>query len=197
MSWQGHAPRGSRHTERMKAAPWLPPLLAGLLVLGLLSLLLLPGSPDRDPTAVGRTPPNFALQSLDGETVELAALRGRPVVLNFWASWCLPCREEAPLLRELQARSGVQGGNVQVLGILYSDREDAARRFVAEYALNYPSLLDPGSRVALDYRVAGVPETLFLDAQGVVRSRVRGSFTEEELRGYLDSIGVSLPLAAR
>lgn len=173
----------------MKAVPWLPPLLAGLLVVGLLALLLLPGSPDRDPTAVGRTPPNFALQSLDGETVELAGLRGRPVVLNFWASWCAPCREEAPLLRDLQA----SGSDVQVLGILYSDREDAARRFIAEHALNYPSLLDPGSRVALAYRVAGVPETLFVDAQGVVRARVRGSFTAEELGGYLGRIGVVPP----
>ncbi|WP_338014417.1 TlpA disulfide reductase family protein, partial [Deinococcus cavernae] len=87
--------------------------------------------------------PEFSLISLDEQTVTLASLKGQPVVVNFWASWCVPCRQEAPLLRELNDRP--TRGNPVLLGILFQDRDKAARAFIQEYRLKYPTLRDRSS----------------------------------------------------
>ncbi|MBI3749470.1 MAG: TlpA family protein disulfide reductase [Chloroflexi bacterium] len=150
-------------------------LVAGLVLVGLISLVAVGFT--RDPgriesPLIGRAAPGFRLDSLDGTTIDLAALRGRPVVLNFWASWCIPCRDEAPLLRAAQERYAPR--NVRFLGIVYQDSAASAQAFVVRYGIAYPSLLDPDGRTALDYGVYGIPETYFIAADGTIRAKQIG-----------------------
>jgi cytochrome c biogenesis protein CcmG/thiol:disulfide interchange protein DsbE len=135
---------------------------------------------------VGRPAPAFDLETLDGGRLSLAELRGSAVVLNFWASWCIPCREEAPLLTAADANYGPRG--VRVLGVVYQDSAENTRDFMRRYGQTYPGLLDPDGRTAIDYGVFGIPETFFIDASGVVSSRQVGAVTEAELRRKIEAI---------
>ncbi|BDP44687.1 thiol:disulfide interchange protein (plasmid) [Deinococcus aetherius] len=169
----------------------LPPLLAAALAGVLGAALLNPArnTPDGGPL-IDKPAPAFTLESLDGTKVSLAALNGRPVVVNFWASWCTPCREEAPLLRELSERQ-TGGTGLAVLGILFQEtREQNARDFIREFALAYPSLRDPGINTGINYGVSGIPETFFIDREGVIRDKASGGLTRERLNAGLDKIGV-------
>lgn len=177
-------------------------LTGGLFAAGLLGLLAF--GLTRDPydlpsPLVGGAAPEFALAvmperplpELDGwegrDTARLSQLRGAPVVLNFWASWCLACREEHPVLSAAADRYRDEG--VLFFGVLYQDKPPAARRFIRELGgQSYPTLLDPGSRVAIDYGVYGVPETYFLTAEGRVAHKHIGPVTPEVLRSRIDSL---------
>ncbi|MFC6590983.1 TlpA family protein disulfide reductase [Deinococcus lacus] len=170
---------------------FVPPLLAGGLVAGLGVALL---SPARTATTgsplLGQPAPAFSLTSLDGTPVSLESLRGRPVVVNFWASWCAPCRAEAPLLRELAGRQSE--GGLAVVGIMFQEKQEAAARdFIREYALAYPNLRDPQANTAIDYGVIGIPETFFIDKSGVVRHKDSGGLDRARLNAGLAKIGVS------
>ncbi|GGO20990.1 TlpA family protein disulfide reductase [Deinococcus humi] len=182
--------------EMSKATPapaWrraVPPLIAAALV-GVLGYALL--SPAKNATTgsplIGKAAPAFTLQSLDGVPISLASLKGRPVILNFWASWCGPCREEAPLFHELGAAQSADGA--AILGILFQEtKEQNARDFIKEYALAYPNLKDPGIDTGVNYGVSGVPETVFIDREGIVRYMDRGGLTRERLNVGLEKIGV-------
>lgn len=167
---------------------WIAPVLAALLVV-VLGLALLRGNTDATGPLVGRPAPDFTLRTLEGTTLKLSDLRGRPVVLNFWASWCVPCREEAPILSELATRQSA--GGLAVVGVVFQDREAAAKEFRDRYGLNFVSVLDPNARTAIDYGVAAVPETFFIDEQGVVRRHVRSVVTREMLATELKALGVN------
>lgn len=185
-------PSTSRSTSQ--APLWrrlLPPLLAAVLVAVLGAALLSPShnATDGGPL-VGKPAPQFTLTSLDGAQVSLASLKGRPVVVNFWASWCVPCREEAPLFRELSTRQGA-ASSLAVIGILFQEtKEQNARDFIREFALAYPSLRDPGIQTGINYGVSGIPETFFIDAQGVIQHVDRGGLNRERLNVGLKKIGV-------
>lgn len=136
---------------------------------------------------VGRPAPDFALVSMDGGEVSLADYRGKPVLVNFWASWCVVCIEEHRVLMEAQER---YGADFSVIGILYQDTVDDARAFMLRYGDGgWPNLLDPSGAVAIDYGVSGVPESFFVDVDGVVRYKQWGAVTadviESELRPLL------------
>lgn len=159
--------------------------MAGWLLAGVAALVALltvnvagPGAAVDTPV-VGRPAPAFDLQTLDGGRLSLADLRGSPVVVNFWASWCVPCREEAPLLTAAARAYEAQG--LRVVGIVYQDSAESARDFMARYTQTYPGLLDPDGRTAIDYGVFGIPETFFIDRDGIVRSRQVGPVTKEGL----------------
>lgn len=168
----------------------VPPVLAALLVVGLGVGLLRGRSDAQGGPLVGKPAPNFTLQTLDGGTLSLASLKGRPVVLNYWASWCIPCREEAPLLRDLAERQSP--GGLAVVGVVYADKVDKARAFRDEYALAFPSLMDVNLKTAINYGVGAVPETFFIDKAGVVRGYDKGGLTNDSLTEGLSSIGVRL-----
>jgi cytochrome c biogenesis protein CcmG/thiol:disulfide interchange protein DsbE len=140
-----------------------------------------------DPGGRGGTlAPDFALVDLDGEPVRLADLRGRPVVVNFWASWCAPCVEEFPLLREA-ADAHAQHG-LALIGIVYQDRSEAARDFMARFGADWPAVMDPGGVVAADYGIYGPPETFFIDRAGVITGRQIGGLSAADLQRKLAAI---------
>jgi cytochrome c biogenesis protein CcmG/thiol:disulfide interchange protein DsbE len=116
--------------------------------------------------------PAFTLERLDGEgELSLESLRGRPVVLNFWASWCGPCKDEAPLLEEASKR---WAGKVAFVGIDVKDFRGDARAFLDRYGVTYPNVYDGKGSTIGRYGVTGYPETYFVDADGRVRYRIAG-----------------------
>jgi cytochrome c biogenesis protein CcmG/thiol:disulfide interchange protein DsbE len=141
-----------------------------LLVLPAIVLLVVtacgPGQPSGAQT--GQIAPPLAATALDGATVDLAALRGRPVIVNFWASWCVPCREEFPLFKERLAVLGPTDG-LQVIGVLYKDEPELAQRFLDDLVATWPTVDDPDGSLAAAYRVVAPPQTYFIDRDGVVR----------------------------
>lgn len=115
---------------------------------------------------VGQVAPTFSTRDLDGNAVRLVSYRGKTVVVNFWASWCVPCRKEFPLLADVAARDGVV-----VLGVVYNDSLDNARGFMREHGGTWPGLKDDGG-IARAYRVGpGIPATIVIGPDGKVRLR--------------------------
>ena len=122
-----------------------------------------------------------------GDSVALAGLRGKVVVLNFWASWCVACAPEHPEL--IAAARHYEGLPVQFVSVLYSDVPEAGKRWVAERGgTPYPAMLDPGARTAIDYGLWGVPETFVIDPQGRVAFKYEGPITAGLLASKVDSI---------
>jgi cytochrome c biogenesis protein CcmG/thiol:disulfide interchange protein DsbE len=112
----------------------------------------------------GAPAPTFSLEAFDGSTVSLDALRGQVVVLNFWASWCKECGDEAGELEALWQEYGSKG--VVFLGVDYTDTRPAAEAYIRKHGLTYPHLVDKGGEVSHAYRLTGVPETAVIDRQG-------------------------------
>jgi cytochrome c biogenesis protein CcmG/thiol:disulfide interchange protein DsbE len=118
------------------------------------------------------TAPAFSFTTFDGETITSDQLLGKGVVLNFWASWCDPCREEAALLEETWRRE--QESGIVFLGLDYLDQEPAAKAYLAEFGITYPNGPDLQSAAARRYGIKGVPETFFIDPQGQITDIVIG-----------------------
>lgn len=134
---------------------------------------------------VGHLAPDFTLTSLDGETVTLSDYIGRPVVLNYWATWCPPCRIEMP---HLQQASEQYGGRVTFLGINQAEGEQLIRDFRDEYDLTYPLLLDPNLTAHNLYSAINLPTTVFIDADGVVREVIVGAVNTAVLQDRLERL---------
>jgi cytochrome c biogenesis protein CcmG/thiol:disulfide interchange protein DsbE len=130
-------------------------------------------------TLVGSQAPDFELRLLDGRVVRLSGFRGRAVFLNFWASWCPPCRAEARLLEE--AWRQVKDREIVFLGVNIQDTDEGARRFIEEFGITYPNGRDPQSRIAIDYGVYGIPETFFIDREGRITYKHIGALGWELL----------------
>ena len=162
-------------------------LVAGLaVVLPIIALLLL--NLGRDPHTVesplvGRPAPPFSLVPVGGGApVSLAQLQGRPVVVNFWATWCVPCYQEHPLLLSAARQLGEE---VQFLGVVYQDEEDNVLSWLRRQGSGYPSLLDPYSKTAIAYGIIGVPETYFIDSEGTIVAKHIGPLDGETLTARL------------
>jgi len=121
--------------------------------------------------------PSFVFTTFEGETISLADLRGKGVVLNFWASWCDPCRAEAELLEQTWRRE--QENGIVFIGLDYLDQEPAAKAYLAEYDVTYPNGPDLQSEAARRYGIKGVPETFFIDPEGKIAHMVIGPIVNE------------------
>ncbi len=124
-----------------------------------------PGGLSPEP-AVGRAAPDFTLTTLTGETVQLSALRGQPVVLNFWATWCGPCQREMPAL---QAASQRFAGQVVFFGVDQGESQEVVARYTDELGVTFPVPLDSDMSVGARYQVLGMPTTFFVDREGIIR----------------------------
>ena len=164
-------------------------LVSLLLALPLLVILFL--NLGRDPHTVvspliGRPAPSFSLPKIGGGgEVSLAALRGRPVVVNFWSTWCVPCFEEHAVLQ----RGARENPGVQFLGVIYEDDEDQVTAFLERQGSAYPSVMDPRERTAIAFGVFGVPESYFIDAQGTIAAKFVGPLSDATLAENLRKAG--------
>ena len=161
-------------------------LIIGILIVAAVVFVLFAGL-GKDPShiespLVGRPAPPFALKAVGtGEMLDIEKLRGKPVVLNFWATWCGPCYEEHPTL-VANARS-LPG--VQFVGVVFNDDEDKIMRFLAERGTAYPTLLDANGKTAIAYGVGGVPETFFINPEGKIMAKFEGPLSTEALQANL------------
>ncbi|MGH7544818.1 MAG: TlpA family protein disulfide reductase [Gemmatimonadota bacterium] len=154
-------------------------------------LALLAWGLTRDPNLIpsplpGLPAPDFTLQTLSGDTVALADLEGKVVVVNFWASWCLSCIDEHYAFTEASRRYADQ--DVRLLGVVYNDSRENAIAWLRRMGGGWPSLLDPGSRTAIDYGVYGVPETFFIDRTGRVAYKQLGPVSRGVLTTWVDRL---------
>ncbi|MCO6452382.1 MAG: TlpA family protein disulfide reductase [Caldilineales bacterium] len=171
---------------------YLPIVIIAILVLGA-GWIWLNRVPDSAATASvssiplsGHPAPDFELQTLDGESMSLADLRGKPVVLNFWASWCGPCRAEMPELE--QAYRDNRDGGLVVLGVNQGEEQVIAADFVNRYNLTFPVVLDQRLLVSQLYRTNSLPTTFFIDRDGIIREQVIGQMNTAMLEQRLRSI---------
>jgi cytochrome c biogenesis protein CcmG/thiol:disulfide interchange protein DsbE len=135
--------------------------------------------------------PAVAGITLDGKPFDLAALAGRPVVLNFWGPNCVPCQDEFPLLESKLAQHASEG--LAVVGVLMDDPPDPARAFVAEYGATWPTVIDPDKAIKSAYRVAARPQTYFIDRAGILRSIQVGELTDADFERQYAKISAPAP----
>ncbi len=153
-------------------------------MLGLGLLLLLLGCTTVSAARRGQVAPDFSLETLTGETLRLSDFRGRPVLLNFWNSWCPPCRTEMPELQQVQETLGDRVAILAVNLLYQEDRLEDVYAFVREQGLTFPVLLDRDGRVVTDYRVGSLPTSFFIDAEGKIYLVQVGPMT----RAFIESI---------
>lgn len=171
------------HKARRTYSPaWIAAGVVALLVLGLLGSALL--ADPAQPPQVGGPVPDFALVALDGTPMSLSAHQGQVVVLNYFASWCPPCRQEAADLE--QTWRNYQDQDVQFLGIAYQDAAAKAQAFLDEFDVTYPCAAESSNRTARLHGVTGVPETFIVDRQGNLVRHFLGPITREELSREID-----------
>jgi thiol-disulfide isomerase/thioredoxin len=136
--------------------------------------------------AIGHPAPDFSLTTTDGQVQTLAGLRGRPVILNFWATWCGPCRAEMPELQRVHERLAEAG--MVVLGINQAESPEAVARYQEELGVDFPTVLDSRLGVSRQYLVNSLPTTFFVDRAGVIRSMFIGPMTDAVLAQNLRTI---------
>ncbi|MCI0647960.1 MAG: TlpA family protein disulfide reductase [Chloroflexi bacterium] len=174
--------------------------LGALAILGLLGYALLTGAgqPDRASGVIinnqvatlallDRPAPDFSLTLFDtGETLRLSDLRGKVVVLNFWASWCPPCRQEAPTFEKVWQRYRERG--VVFVGVDIWDTDEDAAKFLREFGLTYPTGPDRTGEIGIDYGLTGLPETYFITRDGMIAQKAIGIVQEETLGQAIETL---------
>jgi len=193
---EGQVEQGTRRRRSVRKRRIVVFLLVILVSAGFLALL---GSqvltPAQNQSNAGVSPllghpaPDFTLAALSTHSapaLHLASLKGKPVMLNFWASWCDVCKAEARLLQNTWQR--VQGQGIVFVGIDIQDTQSDGLSFLQTYGITYPNVVDADGSVTINYGVTGVPETFFLNRQGVIVKKVIGELTEQTLENNLQLI---------
>jgi len=169
---------------RRTVATWVVGGLAVGTLLASLGWGLLHAAQQQPRSVVGSQIPDLTIRSLDGDLVSLRGLKGTPLVVNFWASWCVPCRQEAPVLAAAAQR---MAGKAQFVGVDMQDTDSAARAYEAEIRSPYPV----GPAIHGSYRDFGVtapPETFFVDRYGIVQSRIIGPVDAQRMEVFMSEI---------
>ena len=173
----------------MKSISKLPIIAVPLFILAIAAGIYLLATPSGDstPAAGGSTieAPDFTFTLLNGKKVSLSDYRGKPLVLNFWATWCPPCREETPVLVKV---SDKYDGDVQFLGVVQNDTKESAKKFAQEYKMNYSSGLDSTGDISNAYKIAGIPTSFFINGDGTVQASYIGAIDEATLVAYIEEL---------
>lgn len=167
------------------------PLLVILIGLGIIFRVELLGWATRaaePPPAVGQKAPFFSLKDLDGKVVRLDAFSGKVVVVNFWATWCIPCREEMPLLQQFAVENGQ---DAVVVGIDLDEPRNLVASYIENYEIGFPIMLDDGSKVADRYLIHGFPTTIFIDPEGKIAAIHLGKLSQANLSELSKQAGLN------
>jgi cytochrome c biogenesis protein CcmG/thiol:disulfide interchange protein DsbE len=185
------APEAAQSTPEVGAqSARIIALVVGLAIVALLGLMIW-GIGKRAAGTVGDVPvttrpaPNFTVPLFEGGPFELASARGKPVLVNFWASWCIPCEEEAATLEQM---SRAYKDRVVFIGVNVQDTDPLARGFLRKFGVTYPNGRDASGSVSVDYGMSGVPETYFVDRGGQLVRKWQGPLDEPRLRQFLDDL---------
>lgn len=143
-------------------------------------------TPIPDPVRAGEPPPDFSTTTPDGEPIALSDFRGSVVALNFWATWCVPCRAEMPALQN--ASETFASGELVIVGVNAGESPRQVREFLDEHGLTFPIALDRNGSIADLYGVRVFPTTIWIDAQGNVQAEHYGPLTEEQIEGYVTEL---------
>lgn len=186
--------RSQKHTP----SPALWVLLAGGLIVGILMAILTVswGKPNTTPSAgssglisiaepavIGQPAPTFSADTPNGQAIDLEELRGSPVALNFWATWCAPCRLEMPELQRTAVRYADQG--LVILGVNAGEPADQVNAYMDELKLTFPTVIDANGSIANQYGVYALPTTIWIDADGIIRARHLGPLEKEDIDRYM------------
>jgi len=152
-------------------------ILALALVLGLILAGCSSGTEVAQGPQVDKLAPDFQLQTLDGQAVSLGDFRGNPVLLNFWATWCGPCRFEMPFIQEIFEKKEWSDTGLVILAIDIGESPSEVKEFMENYDLSFPVLLDTNQDVALKYNIRAIPTTFFIDKDGIIQDIKVGAFS--------------------
>ena len=171
--------------RRPAAVKWaIAASAASFVALAVVAGLLMAGGESAVDGGGGRTAPTFSLPDVNDPSQRVSLPEGEPTVLYFFASWCVPCRKELPVVEEVsQSRD-----DVAFVGVNHLDQIDDARAFMAKYGSTLRSGHDPGGDVLLDYRLRGLPATVFIDANGDIDSTLHGQLDRETLEARIDDL---------
>jgi len=152
-------------------------ILASALVLGLILAGCSSGTEVAQGPQVDKLAPDFQLPTLDGQAVSLGDFRGKPVLLNFWATWCGPCRFEMPFIQEIFEKKEWSDTGLVILAIDIGENPSEVKEFMENYDLSFPVLLDTNQDVALEYNIRAIPTTFFIDKDGIIQDIKVGAFS--------------------
>ncbi|SEN59610.1 Peroxiredoxin [Mesobacillus persicus] len=139
--------------------------------------------------AEGNVAPDFSLVDLNGNPIKLSDYRGKKVLVNFWATWCPPCKAEMPYMQELYEKYHEDGFEILAVNSTVTEKSrDNVVDFVAEYELTFPIPMDEKNRVSSDYEIMAFPTSFFIDSDGVIRSITVGGMTKEHLEGEIKKL---------
>jgi len=162
-------------------------LTTGLVITGCTTTSSSNSSSEPTPTAVTNAAPDFQLQNLDGQSITLSDFRGKPVVVNFWATWCGPCAFEMPFVQEIYDERSGEG--LIVLAINVGESASEVEQFMQNHDLSIPVLLDTDRAVSWQYNIRAFPTTFFIDKDGIIQDKVIGAFpTKKALESRLSEI---------
>ena len=159
------------------------------LLIMLASVLLINGCAAGAKTSarVGELAPNFKLQDLEGQSVALSNLKGKPLLLNFWTTWCPPCRSEMPYIQQVYDEWSDK--RLMVLAINIGESSAKAKEFMQSYGLSFPVLLDTNEKIAQIYNIGNIPTTYFIDRDGIIQVKIIGAFpSKAEIEKNLSEI---------